>query len=60
MFLYEHNKPKEHKEIDDYLTVRGMTYYDYCSKEIRNDEWSKHKNHPGVRKAPTVQRQTIL
>ena len=60
MFLYEHNNSKEHKEIDDYLTVRGMTYCDYCSKEIRNDEWSKHENHLGVRKAPTVQRQTLF
>ena len=40
--LHEQINSKEHKEIEDYLIVRGMTYGELCSKETRNDEWRTH------------------
>ena len=42
VLLFEHINSKEHKDIEDYLIVRGMTYFQPCDKEIRNDEWRKH------------------
>ena len=39
---YEHISSKEYNENENYLIVRGMTFCEFCSKEIRNDEWRKH------------------
>ena len=38
----EHINSKKHKEIEGYLNVMGMTYFEQCSKEKRIDEWRKH------------------
>ena len=46
--LYKHINSKEHKEIENYLIKKGMTYCEFCKKEIRNDEWREHsisENH---------------
>ena len=40
--LHKHNNSKEHKEIENYLIQRCMTYCEVCKKEIRNDGWREH------------------
>ena len=37
--LHEHISSKEHKEIENYLTINCMTYCELCKREIRNDDW---------------------
>ena len=51
--LYKHINSKEHKEVENYLIKRGMTYCEACKKEIRNDEWREHgisENHLNIEK----------
>ena len=51
--IYKHINSKEHKEIENYLIKKGMTYCEVCKKEIRNDEWREHsisENHLEIRK----------
>ena len=46
--LYKHINSKEHKETENYLIRKGMTYCEVCKKEIKNDEWREHgisENH---------------
>ena len=40
--LCKHNFSKEHKESENYLIKRCMTYCEVCKKEIKNDEWREH------------------
>ena len=46
--LYKHINSKEHKEIENFLSRKCMTYCGTCKEEIRDDEWREQiasENH---------------
>ena len=41
-FLYCHINSKVHKDIEEFLKLKCMTFSDCCDKEIEYEEWRDH------------------